>query len=125
MAMHDDPFQTFREEARELLAELEESLLGLEDDPTDLGLVAAAFRSLHTIKGSGTMFDLPELVAFAHAVETVFDRLRAGELPVTSALINLALRAKDHLEALLFTPKEPGLQEIGRASCRERVCPVV
>mgnify|MGYP006271226029 FL=1 len=114
MAMHDDPFQTFREEARELLAELEESLLGLEDDPTDLGLVAAAFRSLHTIKGSGTMFDLPELVAFAHAVETVFDRLRAGELPVTPALINLALRAKDHLEALLFTPKEPGLQEIGQ-----------
>ncbi len=114
MAMHDDPFQTFREEARELLAELEESLLGLEDDPTDMDLVAAAFRSLHTIKGSGTMFDLPELVAFAHAVETVFDRLRNGELPVTPALINLALRAKDHLEALLFTPKAPGLQEIGR-----------
>ncbi|MFW5695939.1 MAG: Hpt domain-containing protein, partial [Alkalispirochaeta sp.] len=111
--MHDDPLETFREEARELLAELEESLLGLEDDPANRDLVDAAFRSLHTIKGSGTMFDLPELVTFAHTMEAVFDRVRAGEVPLTSNLISLALRAKDHLEALLFTPEAEGLHAHG------------
>lgn len=113
MPMRDDPLQTFREEAHELLAELEESLLGLEEDPRDLELIDAAFRSLHTIKGSGGMFDLPVLVGCAHAVEAVFDRLRTGEVPVTGQLINLALQAKDHLEALLFTPEVPGLREQG------------
>lgn len=113
MPMRDDPIQTFREEARELLAELEESLLGLEEDPRDVELIDAAFRSLHTIKGSGDMFELPILVGCAHAVEAVFDRLRMGQIPVTGELINLALRAKDHLEALLFTPEVPGLQSQG------------
>ncbi len=125
MPMHDDPMETFREEAQELLADLEESLLGLEDDPEDRELIDAAFRSLHTIKGSGTMFDLPALVNFAHSVEAVFDRVRTGAISLTPNLISLALRAKDHLEALLFTPEAAGLHEHGNEllAVLERVVP--
>jgi two-component system chemotaxis sensor kinase CheA len=45
--------EAFREEAYELLAELECSLLELEDQPEDQGLVNRVFRAMHTIKGSG------------------------------------------------------------------------
>ncbi|NBF39206.1 MAG: chemotaxis protein CheA [Spirochaetes bacterium] len=103
MKVHDDPLETFREEARELLAELERALMQLEDDPADTDSVDSAFRSLHTIKGSGNMFDLDQLVSFAHTVESVFARVRDGEAPVSPELVELGLQAKDHIGALLAT----------------------
>ena len=50
--------QAFLEEAREILLELESSLLALNDNRGDNELVGRAFRALHTIKGSGAMFGL-------------------------------------------------------------------
>src|SRR6056297_1800006 len=97
MKVHDDPLETFHEEARELLAELERALMQLEDDPADTDSVDSAFRSLHTIKGSGNMFDLDQLVSFAHTVESVFARVRDGEAPVSPELVELGLQAKDHI----------------------------
>lgn len=94
---------------------MEASLLTLEEDPGDLETIAAAFRALHTIKGSGGMFDLRDLVSFAHVVESVFARLRDGELQVTSELISLSLQARDHIAILLEAPGEEGIpREEGR-----------
>lgn len=101
MKVHDDPLETFREEARELLIELERALMQLEEDPADADSVDGAFRSLHTIKGSGNMFDLDQLVSFAHTVESVFARVRDGDAPVSLELVELGLQAKDHMAALL------------------------
>ena len=106
MQLHSDPFETFKEEARELLGSLEESLVHLEQDPRDTDLVDSAFRSLHTIKGSGNMFDLKSLVDFTHTVENVFDKVREGKVAVDANLINLGLQAKDQIEALLTNPDD-------------------
>jgi two-component system chemotaxis sensor kinase CheA len=101
MAVHDDPLETFREEARELLTQLEGALMQLEEDPADLDSIDSAFRSLHTIKGSGNMFELDQLVSFAHTVETVFAQVRDGAAPMSPELVELGLQAKDHIAALL------------------------
>jgi two-component system chemotaxis sensor kinase CheA len=91
----------FREEAHELLAELETTLLELDQTPDDDDLVNRTFRALHTIKGSGAMFGFEEIADFTHEVESVFDRVRGGELRVTSQLINVAFKARDHIKNLL------------------------
>lgn len=96
-----DPRETFREEARELLHDLEEALIGLETSPDNSELVNRAFRSLHTIKGSGAMFDFTELVAFAHQLETAFVVLRDEQRAISSAVVDLMLRAKDELDWLV------------------------
>ncbi len=96
-----NPLDTFREEARELLEQLEQHLMQLEEDPTDHDSIDGAFRALHTIKGSGNMFDLNALVGFTHIVEAVFVRVRDGKLPVTRELIDLSLQARDHISHLL------------------------
>ncbi len=101
MSLSTDPLETFREEAKELLVTLEESLMALEEEPQDHELIDTAFRALHTIKGSGNMFDLDRLVAFAHTVETVFAALRDGSLELDRRLTDLSLTAKDHLADLL------------------------
>ena len=54
--MELDPIETFRQEAAELLDSLETVLLDLSQTPQNRDLIDAAFRALHTIKGSGAMF---------------------------------------------------------------------
>jgi two-component system chemotaxis sensor kinase CheA len=91
----------FREEAGELLAELETILLELEEKPDDGDLIARAFRVLHTIKGNGAMFGFNEIETFAHDLERIFDILRNGEARVSRELIDLTLAARDQINLLL------------------------
>ena len=67
--------QSFREEAREILVDLEAALLELNENRADMELVGRVFRALHTIKGSGSMFGFEELAA-VHAQPG--DGLRPG-----------------------------------------------
>jgi len=99
-----DPAQTFREEAADLLAELETTLLRLEQSPADRDLLDTAFRALHTIKGSGAMFGFEAAAGFTHHLESAFDRMRKGELTANSAMIGIALAARDHIRALIENP---------------------
>ncbi len=99
--MMDDAKETFREEAGELLAELETSLLELEERPEDIGLINRVFRAMHTIKGSGSMFGFDDIAAFTHEVETVFDLVRNGRMQVSKGLLDLTLKSRDHICALL------------------------
>src|SRR5208283_519467 len=99
--MSGDHRAAYREEAQELLAGLEQALLELEQNPGAGDLVAQIFRTMHTIKGSGAMFGFDDIAGFTHHVETTFDKVRRGKLPVSSSLINLTLAARDHIERLL------------------------
>ena len=99
--MIDQYQQAFQEEAREILIELESSLLELNDSPGEPELVARVFRALHTIKGSGAMFGFDELASFTHHLENAFDQVRNNRLQASSELISLALSAADHIKAML------------------------
>ncbi len=99
--MTDQHGQAYKEEAYELLAELETSLLELEESPDDRELIGRVFRAMHTIKGSGAMFGFDDIAAFTHEVETVFDLVRNDKLTVTKELINLTLAARDQITAML------------------------
>lgn len=110
------PEDTFREEASELLAVLESSLLELEDQPDDAESVDQAFRAMHTIKGSGAMFGFDKLSAFTHHLENAFDLVRSGDLDVTKDLINIALGSGDHIRNLLNDmDPSPGVEAEGNA----------
>lgn len=93
--------EAFKEEAYEYLDELEACLLDLEETPGNTDAIERVFRALHTIKGSGGMFGFENIVAFTHDVETVFDLVRKGEIPVTGELVNLALSAGDTIKSML------------------------
>jgi len=99
--MEDIHRQAFRDEAADLLVELESALLELEDSPEDMELVNRVFRAMHTLKGSGAMFGFDDIAQFTHEVETVFDQVRSGHLQVTKVLLDLTFQAKDHVKVLL------------------------
>lgn len=100
-----DPTETFRQEARELLDQLEAGLLDLEQDPSNSDLINSTFRALHTIKGSGAMFGFTAVADFVHDFETAFDRVRKGQSQANAALIQVALDAKDHIHLLIESPE--------------------
>lgn len=95
-----DATEIFRQEAQELLEQIEQGLLDLEQHPGDKTLVDAVFRGLHTLKGSGAMFGFDALAAFTHHCESAFDRVRKGEVPATSELVSAVLSAQDHIRML-------------------------
>jgi two-component system chemotaxis sensor kinase CheA len=93
--------ETFREEAEELLVQLESILLELEDRPTDMELINAAFRAIHTIKGSAGMFGFEKAGRFTHDLESLLDACRNGQRLVDRHVVDLALRARDKIRLLL------------------------
>jgi two-component system chemotaxis sensor kinase CheA len=99
--------QAFREEGREVLVDLESALLELNDNRSDMELVGRVFRALHTLKGSGAMFGFEDLATFTHNLETAFDEVRNGRLPITPELVDLTLSALDQIRAML----EEGVNE--------------
>lgn len=104
MSGGSDPVAVFRQEAQDLLVQLEDALLDLEGTPGDSELIGQAFRALHTIKGSGAMFGFEDVAAFTHHVENAFERVRDGRLAISSALIRIALRAKDRMRQMIENP---------------------
>ncbi|MBR9972472.1 chemotaxis protein CheA [Magnetospirillum sulfuroxidans] len=104
MAIAPDPAATFRQEAEDLLVQLESALLDLESRPDDMELVNSAFRALHTIKGSGAMFGFEAVAGFTHHVETAFDMVRTGRLAISRELVNLTLASLDHMRSMIEVP---------------------
>ncbi len=98
--------QIFKEEAYDLLGELEVALLELEETPDDMDVVNQIFRALHTIKGSGSMFGFEDIAEFTHEVETVFDMVRNGDLGVSQTLCSLALKSRDYIKLMLDSSEE-------------------
>ena len=115
----DQAQQTFIVEARELLQEMEESLLRLETHPDDPDILGAIFRAAHTIKGSAGLFGLEPIVGFTHIVEDVLDRLRDGEIQVDTALIALLLKCGDHMLELIEVVASQGRNLDSAALARE------
>jgi two-component system chemotaxis sensor kinase CheA len=101
MGMNEIHGEAFREEACELLQELESALLELEENPEDGELIGRVFRAMHTIKGSGGMFGFTDISGFTHEVETVYDQVRNGMASVDKELIDETLKACDLIRAML------------------------
>jgi two-component system chemotaxis sensor kinase CheA len=95
----DQVMHTFIAESRELLEQMENSLLAVAEDGPDA--VNAIFRAAHTIKGSAGMFGLDPVVEFTHVAESVLDKVRDGHVPVCQELVALLLACCDHIGALV------------------------
>lgn len=101
MDLYDDALQTFFAEARDMLQQIEDTLLALETHPENRETINALFRAAHTIKGSAGLFGLDRMVNFTHQVESVLDRVRKNELTIDLALSDILLKSADIIAKLL------------------------
>ncbi|GAA4656999.1 chemotaxis protein CheA [Kineococcus glutinatus] len=99
----------FVAESADLLADVDDGLLRLEQDPGDRDLVNAVFRAAHTFKGSSGLFDLPELTRLTHAAEDLLDAVRSGTLALEPAMVDGLLAAFDAVRRWM-----PAIESTGR-----------
>ena len=92
---------TFLEESADLISNLEEALLTLEDNPKDKEAINGVFRVMHTLKGSGAMFGFENITNFTHQLESLYDKIRNGETPLSTEIFNVTLQSVDHIKAIL------------------------
>ncbi|MDC9597230.1 chemotaxis protein CheA [Xenorhabdus anantnagensis] len=94
-------YQTFFDEADELLADMEQHLLLLNADEPDREQLNAIFRSAHSIKGGAATFGFTKLQQTTHVLENLLDSARRDEIRLTIDIINLFLEAKDIMQQQL------------------------
>ncbi|MBP9712756.1 MAG: chemotaxis protein CheA [Sterolibacterium sp.] len=111
----DGLLQEFVEEARELIAQMEEILLRAESGDCTSEDMNALFRCAHTIKGSGGLFALDEVVRFTHIVESVLVRLRNGVFVFTPELVSVLLESQDHISQLIAAVAVGEVQDAARS----------
>jgi len=93
--------QIFIEEATDLLKDLENSLIELEDRPTDFELVNQIFRAMHTIKGSAALTGMTEISDFVHHAEDLLDQIRHETIDVNPDIIDILLKSTDVIKAMV------------------------
>jgi len=99
--MTDDLKSIFLEGTMDNLNELEQALLKLSSNTDNRDEIDRVFRVMHTIKGSAAMVGIEDVSEFAHKLENEFQHVRAGEAPVTKALVDCSLAARDQLLAMI------------------------
>ncbi|OAT46183.1 signal transduction histidine kinase [Proteus hauseri ATCC 700826] len=98
-------YQTFFDEADELLADMEQHLLLLDPQNPDQEQMNAIFRSAHSIKGGAATFGFVKLQQTTHVLENLLDSARRHEMVLTDDIINLFLEAKDIMQQQLDAHK--------------------
>jgi two-component system, chemotaxis family, sensor kinase CheA len=101
-------YQVFFEEAQEHLANMEGQLLDLDIEAPDAEQLNAIFRAAHSIKGGAATFGFQDMAEVTHVLETMLDRVRRGELAMTSDMVDAALVAGDVLKAQLAAHRGEG-----------------
>jgi two-component system chemotaxis sensor kinase CheA len=90
----------FLDELDEKIEVISEQLLVLEKDRGNRAALQEIFRAAHTIKGSSAIMGYEKMSALTHEMENLLDRLRHGELEVSTEIVDCLFRALDTLKTL-------------------------
>ena len=105
----DEQFLTvFLEESTEHLQSLNDNVLVLEKNPTDLKVVGEIFRSAHTFKGMSATMGFTDMANLTHQMENVLDDIRNQIQDVTPVVIDIIFECIDLLERMVSDVQNGG-----------------
>lgn len=114
-----DFYDSFFEEADELLEDMEKHLLELDLNEPDSEQLNAIFRAAHSIKGGAGAFGFTVLQETTHLLENLLDYARHGQLVLRRDIIDVFLESKDILSAQIHAYRsgvEPDADAFARVS---------
>ena len=109
---------SFRQEASDLLADVEHHLLELEAEPDQKDLVRSIYRTAHTLKGSSSRFEFGDVEQFLHLIENFLDSILKSELHLTKEDIKQLFQSVDQTRLLINEPQhsaEPEAVELRKS----------
>ena len=93
--------EMFLDESHEHLQSLNDGLLGLEDDSSDLSILNEIFRNAHTLKGMSATMGYNKIAELTHEMEDVLDALRKEQIKVREDIIDTLFKCVDSLEQMI------------------------
>ncbi|WP_019249393.1 Hpt domain-containing protein, partial [Bordetella pertussis] len=116
-------YETFFDEADELLAQMEQLLLELDVGAPDIEQLNAIFRAAHSIKGGAATFGcFQKLAGTTHLLENLLDAIRRGEMGLRADMVDIFLETKDVLKSQLDAYRA---SEEPEDAVFERICAVL
>lgn len=100
-ASDPEMMKDFSSNSADIMQTLDESILRLEQDPTNKETIEEIFRAAHTLKGAAGMFGFRAVERLMHRMENLFDNVRKGKLIPTADTIDAVLEGIDCLKKLL------------------------
>jgi chemosensory pili system protein ChpA (sensor histidine kinase/response regulator) len=100
-ATSDDVLAYFGPEALEHLEAMTSALLALERPGGSDAELAALFRAVHTLKGAAYVVGCRPIGEVAHGFEDVLVAVRAGQAPLTRAIVDAGLAVVDSCKQML------------------------
>ncbi len=92
----------FIEDAKELLADLENKVLQVEQDPDNKATIEDIFRVMHNLKGASGMYGFDNIGRLTHDLETLYDLVREGIVSIDKDIVDITFASSDILRELLF-----------------------
>ncbi len=87
--------------ARENLDTMDKCLLSLEQNPSNLDAIEEIFRAAHTLKGMSATMGFEKIAHLTHEMESILDKLRTHQIPVTTGVIDAVFETFDVLRTLV------------------------
>lgn len=101
----------FVEESKEHLQNMNDVLLELEKNPSDIDHINEIFRVAHTLKGmSGTM-GFHHMAKLTHEMENLLQAVRSEELVLTEEMIDIIFECFDAIDASVNNIIEEGTED--------------
>ncbi|RAS96671.1 chemotaxis protein CheA [Bacillus cereus] len=119
--MQTDLLNIFFEESEEHLQSLNENVLTLEQNPTDMDVVGEIFRSAHTFKGMSASMEFTEMADLTHKMENVLDEIRHGNIVVNAEIIDVIFECIDNLEKMVADVQQGGVGNIDVVATKQKL----
>ncbi|TEA51824.1 chemotaxis protein CheA [Bacillus sp. BH2] len=119
--MQTDLLNIFFEESEEHLQSLNENVLTLEQNPTDMDVVGEIFRSAHTFKGMSASMEFTEMADLTHKMENVLDEIRHGNIVVNAEIIDVIFECIDNLEKMVADVQQGGMGNIDVIATKQKL----
>jgi len=91
----------FVTESTDHIEQLDAALLEMEKDPENKECINTIFRAVHNIKGTSDYVGLKQIKTLSHSLETALDRVRKGNISLTSSICDLIFEAADSLKGMI------------------------
>lgn len=100
----------FLEESRENLQSLNENLLELEKQPSNINTIGEIFRVAHTLKGMAATMGFTEMSNLTHKMENILELFKSKELDINTEIITLLFQCLDMLSIMVEDIEEGNIE---------------
>ncbi|MGD9780188.1 Hpt domain-containing protein, partial [Methanomethylovorans sp.] len=110
--------EIFKVESEEHLQQLNEALLGLEQNPNEMEYINNMFRSAHTLKGMSATMGFNTIAELTHEMENIMDMIRKSQINLTEKIIEIQFECLDTLEMLVENIDNPDAVDVSTLQCK-------